>query len=190
MTARIGKGQVGAARAGELGVDLKHVPHVHHEDEGGAPFLGGKKAHVGFGLRFGLDHAGVVARRAAYPVPLFLGGLFRLAFGVFLLLDALLRLHHERPPAVEVDEARRALAVREHFPDLALEHVGAVSGSGGHIGARHADEVTQLGQEDGVVGPLAPARRRPASHEFFRRLRHVGAVWRLRLALNGPRTEG
>src|SRR3546814_7566280 len=74
------------------------------------------------------------------------------------LLPALLRLQYEAAALVEVDAAVRGAAVRLAEGDGALEDiVVAVAVGGGGLGARDAEQVAQVGEEESVVRTFGAA---------------------------------
>src|SRR5699024_8196994 len=143
------------------------VAHVHHHDERRPPFVAGQSAHVGFGLAAGAEHDVIPAPAAAPAVALAaqsaaLGCRLRERFAGFLRLDALLGFQHEAAAFVEVDVAARLGAVRVREEDGFLEYIGVALDLGARrIGAGHAEDAAELGEENLVVGPLGPAGPRP-----------------------------
>ena len=96
VRARVGKGDVGCAAAGELGVELDDVADVDDDQERRPAFGGRQRAGVALGLPAGAQHR-VVERPWRAPAPELLG------------------FQHEGAAPVAVDATRRvgAVAVRE-----------------------------------------------------------------------------
>lgn len=108
MAARIGKGRVGGAAARELGIQLDDVAHIHHQQEGWAPFGGGQCARITLGLRAGAQQRIVEALRVR-------AGLDALGF------------EHEGAALVAVDEAGAGAAVAVRERDAPLEDIAVVA---------------------------------------------------------------
>ena len=75
---RIGERDVGAAGAGELGVELDAVADIDDDEERRAAFAGGERAGVLLGLAAGLEHGFIPRRAAALGVPFFAAFAFAL----------------------------------------------------------------------------------------------------------------
>ncbi len=161
VAARVGEGRVGGAAARELGIDLDHVAHVHHQHEGRAAFGGGQGAGVAFGLAAGAQHAVVEAAGVA-------GGL------------ELLGLQHEVAAPVAVDAAAAGAAVAVLEGDGALEHV-VLRGAG--VRPLDAEQRAQLDDEALRRGQLAGGHALPAGDEGAGVVvRFHGEKWRPRLS--------
>ena len=171
VAARVGKRRVGGAGAGELGVQLDDVAHVHHHHEGRAALGGRQRAGVVLGLGAGAQQRVVEGA----------GG--RGAAG--LRLDAgfqLLALPDEVAAPVAVDAAGAGAAVAVGEGDGPLEHV-ALLGRG--VRRLHAQQLAELDDEALRGGQLRGGDAAPALDEGGRAggLRgavvggRCGAVW-------------
>ena len=151
VAARVGKRGVGGAGAGELGVQLDDVAHVHHHHEGRAALGGGQGPGVVLGLGAGAQQRVVEGT----------GG--RGAAG--LRLDAgfqLLALPHEMAAAVAVHPAGAGAAVAVLEGNGALEHV-ALLGRG--VRRLDAEQLTKLDDEALCGGQLRGGDAAPAGDE-------------------------
>ncbi len=170
--ARIGISLVGAASLGEVGIDLDAVADIDDEEEGRGRFVGGEVAGVALGLAFGAPH-GVVPCRAVADGAGFLLSLDLGAGGdggereIGLLgfrRDELLRLQHEAAAAVEIEAAIGGEAGAGG--DLHRELEGIAAGVA-ILGARDAEEIGQLGEEELGIGALAGRGHGPTGEEGF-----------------------
>ena len=168
---RVGERDVGAAGAGELGVELDAVADIHDDEQRRAALAGGQRAGVLLGLPTGLEH-GFIPRRAAALGGAFLRGLgLRFGgvgehFGGLAFLDPLLGFQDVAAALVEVDAPGARGAVRVIEGDAALEDVSVVGVVGpGRIWSRDAEEVAELGEEELVVCALRSPRGAPTGNE-------------------------
>jgi hypothetical protein len=99
VAAWVRKGGVGAARSGELGIQLDDMPDIDHHHEGRPALIGGQRAGVGLGLGAGAHQRVVKPLGGAAQVGLALAGVELLAF------------QHEGAAAVAVHPARAGAAV-------------------------------------------------------------------------------
>src|SRR5699024_3609464 len=120
VTARVGIRRVLAAGAGEFGVDLDHVAHVHHQQKRRAAFGGRQGADVALPLAAGFFHGRVPGRCTALAVALFLvlgEGFLDARQQIFaaIIVYALFGLADKAALPVEVDIVGRlpAVAIRE-----------------------------------------------------------------------------
>ena len=166
MAPRIGERDVGAAGAGELGVELDAVADIDDEQQRRAAFAGGQGAGVLLGLAAGASMASSHAALPRWAVPFFAALAFGLValgerLGGFAFLDALLGFEDEAAALVEVDAAGAGGAVAVMKGDAALEDVGVVGVVGrGRVGPRNAEQIAELGEEELVVGTLRRRRTR------------------------------
>jgi hypothetical protein len=151
VAARVGERGVGGAGAGELGVQLDDVAHVHHHHKGRAALRGRQRAGVVLGLGAGAQE-GVVKPAAAG------GGLALAVFELLALPDEV-----AAPVAVDAPGAGAAVAVGEG--DGALEHV-ALLGRG--VRRLHAQQLAELDDEALRGGQLAGGDAPPAGDELMR----------------------
>ena len=143
VAARVGIRGVGGAALAELGIQLDHVAHVHHDQKGRAAFKGGQGARVALGLAAGAQQAVVET--------LGVGGSVQL-----------LGLQHKGAAPVAVDAPGAAAAVAVGKGDGALEHVVLI-GRGVRLG--HAQQIAQVDDEALRRGQLAGAHAGPAGDE-------------------------
>jgi hypothetical protein len=147
VAARVGKGRVAAAGAGEFGVELDDVADIDDHQEGRPAFVGRQVARVVLGLAAGA-HESVVELAG--------GGA-----GANLLGFA-----DEAAALVAVDEAVAGAAVAVVKDDAALEDVGIVAGVFvGRLGWGDFQEGAEIGDEELVIGPLGAADVAPAGEE-------------------------
>ena len=136
VAAGVGEGRVGGTAARELGVQLQHMAHVHHQQEGRSAFAGRQCAGIAFGLIAGA-HQGVVE-----------------ALGRGARLD-LLGFQHKGATAVAVDVAGTLRTITMGEGHTALEHVGVVARVvAGRVGLGQVQRGAKLGHEKLTVGPL------------------------------------
>ena len=164
----VGERDVVLALPREVGVQVDAVADVHHEQEG-RPAVGvGEGAGVAEGLVLGPRHGALPGAAPAVGVPVGADGLVdaeRLGLGGRRLVAALLGFQHEAALLVQVDEAALAvLAGAVVHPPLEDVIVGRRVGPG-RIGTGHAEHVTQLAEEELVVGSLGRAGTAPALDE-------------------------
>lgn len=177
VAARIGEALVMAAGAGELGVKVEGVADVADDEEGRAAVLAGQGGDVAAGLVVGPLERPVEGGATAFAVAGFDGGL-RAGQSVGIGIDrritrALFGLEHEMPAPVEIDEAAAAGAIGGDAGDGALEDIAVFRRIGrGGIGPRHVEEVAELAEEEGVIGPLGGAGGLPAGDEQVDGVRH------------------
>ena len=169
MASGVGKRRVDLPEPGEVGIQFERVADVDHEQE--RRVVVGQRPHVALRLAAGGDHRVVPAGRAANARAALAPGLGGGRIGhreriLGLAGHRLLRLADKGPLLVEVDVARRGLAVGVLERHRLVEHV-AVHRLIGHarVGPRHAEQVAELGQKQLVVGPLRAGARAPAGDE-------------------------
>jgi len=147
VAARVGKGRIAAAGAGEFGVELDDVADIDDDQEGRAAFIRRQVAGVVLGLAAGAQH-GVVEHAGLEAGADFLD------------------LADEGGAPVAVDEAVAGAAVAVVKNDAALEDVGVVAGVFvGRLGFVDFHQLAEIGDEKPVVGALGAAGIAPAGEE-------------------------
>jgi len=166
VAARIGKGRVAAAGAGEFGVELDDVADIEHHQEGRPAFVGGQVAGVVFGLAAGAQH-GVVEHAACGTGADFLG------------------FADEAAALVAVDETVAGATVAVVKDDAALEDVRIVASVFvGRLGFVDFQQVAEVGDEELVIGTFGAAGMAPAAEELVDlhdRILTCQGLWRLGL---------
>lgn len=154
---RIGEADVGAAGAGELGIQLEAVADIADDNEGRATLAGGEVLHIAAGLVIGALQREVPCGGAAFAVT---------EFGRIGGFHALLGFEDEGAAAVEVYAPGGDGAVGPGTVDAALEDVGilGVVRLGG-IGPREVEEVAEFEEEELGIGALGSAGVFPAGDE-------------------------
>lgn len=147
VAARVGKGGVAAAGAGEFGVELDDVADIEDDEKGRAAFVGGQVAGVVFGLATG-------AQQGVVELAGFGAGADFLGFA------------DEAAAFVAVDEAVAGAAVAVMEDDTALEDVGIVAGVFvGGLGRVDFQQGAEVGDEELAIGALGAAGSPPAGKE-------------------------
>ena len=147
MAARVRKRNVGAPAAAELGVDLYHRAHVHHQHKGRAAFCRWQGAGIGLAL----------AARAQQAVVK--------ALGVRAELE-LFCLQHKAVTAVAVNAPGAGGAVTVRKGHGALKHIVL---RGGRVGLCHPERVAKVKDEALGCGQLAGCNALPAPDEGLER---------------------
>jgi hypothetical protein len=174
---RVGELHIRFARAGELAVEFDRVADVDDDQERRPTFAGGESFGIGFGLATGADHGIVPRAGAADGGPFFLADLRpgreeRLGgfFGAADHVGTLFGFEDEAAPFVEINAADALGAIAQVEGDVPFEDVCIVGDAGPRgIGLRDVQEVAELREEEGIVGPF----RRTVAGGWFTR----GVPW-------------
>ncbi len=164
-----GEWRVGAAGAGEFGIDFDRVADIHDQQERRAAFGGWQGAGVLFGLAAGAQHGVIPGDRTAVPHPFAcrLGGLQPTVYSRNpWRISALLGFQYETLAPIEVDAAGAggAVAVLEGHGAFEDIGIGGIIRRGG-VRPRHTQHVAQFREEELVVGAFRRTRLLPAGDE-------------------------
>ena len=145
MVLGIWEADIGAASTGEFGIEFEDVADIADDKERGTSDVRGQVFYVASGLVVGALKGNVPAVGAALAMAD--------AFDGDILIGALLGFHDEAPCLVQINESCACDAVTADAGDGLIEDIGVYGGiAGGGFGALDAEDVTEFGQENLVIG--------------------------------------
>lgn len=159
----VGEGEVGAAGAGEFGINIEAVADIDDDQKRRAAFGAGEGADVVERLVVGAVEGFVPTLGAAFAVAKFVA----LAGGTLFCFEDEVVFFVE----VEVDRGVAAVFVWTGEGAVGDVLVFAILVFG-DVGAGDFKEVAEFGEEESVVGALGTAGLGPAGDEGFEILRH------------------
>ncbi|OQA07523.1 MAG: hypothetical protein BWY66_01368 [bacterium ADurb.Bin374] len=168
----VGEGQVGFPNAGEVGEQLEGVSDIDDDQKRRPAFRRGQGAGIQFGLSAGHRHRPIPCRALPHGGSLLQTRLRKPEIGRCFRhgsrhrrVASLFGFEHETAALVQVDAPDTLIpAVIEN--NGFFKHIGVVSIVRlRRLGPENVEQVTQLGQKQGIVRPFRRPRRFPPRNE-------------------------